>query len=148
MKLLFILAVIIMGAVPAEGAAPNEDANAVGIWVLTGLGVLMAVGQALDFYKRHIKEQPDPRETYLSKVEFAFFRDSLSAQLERSEDKLSKAIGELQNTLIDARKSDALSRKDIHRQIDGMNASLSALREAVDTLKQRDALAAIAKAKA
>lgn len=147
MKLLFILSVILMGTVPVQGAHPQSDPTALGTWVLIGLGVLMAIGQALDFYKRHIKEQPDPRETYLSKAEFSVFRSSLSAQLERSDDKIAKALTALESNLSAARTADALARRDIHRQVDQMNANLAAVREAVDTLKQHNALSAIANAK-
>ncbi|MDX2110609.1 MAG: hypothetical protein SFY80_10250 [Verrucomicrobiota bacterium] len=152
MRLTFILLTLLsIGATDA----PNSDVNMV-MWVMCGVGAIIAMGSVLDVYKRHFKELPDPKSTYLTIEDFREYNKNLAEHTLRSEAKLERTLEKLANDLAEAskklaadlseaRKNDALSRRDMHRQLDSLNANLSALSADVNTIKQRDALHALAK---
>lgn len=110
-------------------------------WLAFGL-----VTAAVRFYREFIKEQPDPRATYVTKAEHAEHQAACDKRICNHMGRFDAAVTDLRRELADGRRADALSRKSIHEEIQEISVNMAAARADLDTLKQRDATAAMAAA--
>lgn len=147
-RLLLVFALLLASSLLGEGllnpshsdelmtdALMGNPALMLASWLIVFLIVLTGADRVLSFWRDHLKEWPNPRDTYAT-------REDLGCNVTGIKDDLK----ELRRELVEGQRNAALARNTIHEEVEEVKAMLAAVTEAVDTLKQQNHLAAMAKA--
>lgn len=128
------------------GEGPTFTDGDLAKWLAILAFLLVTVDRAGAVWDRFVKQKPSPEELEgrlrlvleRAQVEHS---ESLNVAIQRLTEEFRRESARLDTDLTRA----AVGRKEIYRQIESLAVSCAQLREAVDTLKQQHALAALAK---
>lgn len=95
---LFSPLIFVGGAVLAQLEAKPESSIAIGAWLVSGAAVLHILKTALDTYKSHFKESPDPKATYATRREIKEQLDGVETRSKERDAANARLIGEAQAT--------------------------------------------------
>lgn len=99
-------------AATAQAMSQNPDPKSpesIGWWVITFVAVVVGANQVLNFYKSHIKTNPDPRDSYVT--------------VGRGKEIL-ELLEKLAKDHDDSRKYQAIARSKMHRRQNSMENAL------------------------
>lgn len=99
---------------------PAEHPESIGWTVVTIAALLAILHQILDFYKKHIKEQPEPSRTYVTLAEFRQHKEERKGDVTTIQTKLD----DLRTVITDSNKYHAKARSEMHRRQNNLENAL------------------------
>jgi hypothetical protein len=141
---LFLFATLLtFGIVSADTPdAAGIGGNALKGWLEIAFYTLGGLYFVLNFYKSHIKEQPDPKSTYVTKEEWRSHCAACMARHSESIERIERANADMLASINARLSADTQARKVLYERLDALNINVAGIKKGLEVIEQREALRA------
>lgn len=130
---------LVASATVATALPDPKGPEAIGWWIIIAVSVLVGADKVLDFVKKHLKEQPDPKATYLTIPNF----EHIEKERKADRDKILKSLEKIEADLTESNRYQAKARQFIHRRQNAMEVALAFIAGRFETQGDHAAATAI-----